>query len=583
MLRALKEWGELFERPIYGEVEADKVIVLEFEIDDSGNATLKDISLEEFSEDKLSKYLYRRTKTGNPPSYSPTLHLSKNKKKSLTENIITSLNNLTTANNRLKNVPQISIDLESVAERIRGMIEGTEKSTSYLLTIRFNGKYIGEMPEYIKAVGDFIKENSYNQNGICSVCGEEKKVAKDLPFNFLTYDKPGYIVGGFRKDVAYKNSPICFDCYEKIRIARQNLESATFKLAGTEYMLIPETLKKENLQKLKGLFEYLRKNNLNLANLDKAHLYDLLEGLVREEDEELLFSILDNPQEISGQKGLDILSIFRRFKDIIIAHFLFIKREQSREAIELYISDVFPSRIDYLFKVKEFIEKLRIVRNFNYGIVKKFFKEEGFYQMVEATFWGKRVENAFLCDGLMNVIKESFKEWDKRTDRRLINEALAVYLFIKITTEGLSMRDSQNPQSLEEFFVWVRNLPSIGSEDWKYGLVLMGFLTEYLLEEQRRERGSKPFLKKLKSLKMDWQDIVQLLPELRQKLEEYEVFDYSWVRMLFGEISQTLLRSVKPKASVGELNFYFVSGMGLYGIYGGLMFNRKQTNEEVEE
>jgi CRISPR-associated protein Csh1 len=583
MLRALKEWGELFERPIYGEVEADKVIVLEFEIDDSGNATLKDISLEEFSEDKLSKYLYRRTKTGNPPSYSPTLHLSKNKKKSLTENIITSLNNLTTANNRLKNVPQISIDLESVAERIRGMIEGTEKSTSYLLTIRFNGKYIGEMPEYIKAVGDFIKENSYNQNGICSVCGEEKKVAKDLPFNFLTYDKPGYIVGGFRKDVAYKNSPICFDCYEKIRIARQNLESATFKLAGTEYMLIPETLKKENLQKLKGLFEYLRKNNLNLANLDKAHLYDLLEGLVREEDEELLFSILDNPQEISGQKGLDILSIFRRFKDIIIAHFLFIKREQSREAIELYISDVFPSRIDYLFKVKEFIEKLRIVRNFNYGIVKKFFKEEGFYQMVEATFWGKRVENAFLCDGLMNVIKESFKEWDKRTDRRLINEALAVYLFIKITTEGLSMRDSQNPQSLEEFFVWVRNLPSIGSEDWKYGLVLMGFLTEYLLEEQRRERGSKPFLKKLKSLKMDWQDIVQLLPELRQKLEEYEVFDYSWVRMLFGEISQTLLRSVKPKASVGELNFYFASGMGLYDQYGGLMFNRKQTNKEVEE
>jgi CRISPR-associated protein Csh1 len=583
MLRALKEWGELFERPIYGEVEADKVIVLEFELDNVGRATLKDISLEEFSEDKLNKYLYRRTKTGNPPSYSPTLHLSKNKKKSLTKNIITSLNNLIKANERLKNVPQISIDLESVAERIRGMIEGTEKSTSYLLTIRFNGKYIGEMPEYIKAVGDFIKENSYNQNGICSVCGEEKKVAKDLPFNFLTYDKPGYIVGGFRKDVAYKNSPICFDCYEKIRIARQNLESATFKLAGTEYMLIPETLKKENLQKLKELFEYLRKNNLNLANLDKAHLYDLLEGLVRKEDEELLFSILDNPQEISGQKGLDILSIFRRFKNIIIAHFLFIKREQSREAIELYISDVFPSRIYYLFKVKEFIEKLRIVGNFDYRLVKEFFKGEGFYQIVEATFWGKKVENTFLCDGFMKVIRESFKEWDKYVDRRLINKALAVYLFVKITTEGLSMQHSQNPQNLEEFFVWVRNLPSIGSEDWKYGLVLMGFLTEHLLEKQRIERGSKPFLKKLKSLKMDWGDIVQLLPELRQKLEEYEAFDYPSVRMLFGEISQTLLQSAKPKASVGELNFYFASGMGLYGIYGGLMFNRKQTNEEVEE
>ncbi|MFZ8783881.1 TIGR02556 family CRISPR-associated protein [Thermocrinis sp.] len=575
MLRALKEWGELFERSIYDKVKADKVIVLEFELDNVGRATLKDISLEEFSEDKLSKYLYRRAKSSNPPTYSPTLRLN-------TEDISKSLNNLIKVNRKLRGVPQISIDVETVAERIRGMIEGTEKSISYLLTVRFNGKYIGEMPEYIKAVGDLIK-GSYEKNGICSICGEEKRVAEDLPFNFLTYDKPGYIVGGFREDVAYKNSPICFDCYEKIRIARQNLESATFKLAGTEYMLIPETLKKENLQKLKELFEYLRENNLNLDNLDKVHLYDLLEGLVREEDEDMLFSILDNPQEISGQEELDILSIFRMFKDVILAHFLFIRRDQGREAIELYISDVFPSRIYYLFKVKEFIEKLGIVGNFDYRLVNEFFKEKGFYQMVEATFWGKRVENAFLCDGLMNVIRESLKEWDKRTDYELIGEALAVYLFVRITTEGLNMQQSQNPQSLEEFFVWVKNLPSIGLEDWKYGLVLMGFLTEYLLEEQRKERKSKPFLKKLKSLKMDWEDIIKLLPELKQKLEEYEVFDYPSVRMLFGEISQTLLQSTKPKASVGELNFYFVSGMGLYGIYGGLMFNRKQTNEEVEE
>jgi CRISPR-associated protein Csh1 len=575
MLRALKEWGELFERPIYDKVKADKVIVLEFETDDSGNATLKDISLEEFSEDKLNKYLYRRAKSSNPPTYSPTLRLN-------TEDISKSLNNFIKVNRKLRGVPQISIDVETVAEQIRSAIRDTEKSTSYLLTVRFDGKYIGEMPEYIEAVGDIIK-GSYEKDGRCSICGEEKKVAEALPFSFLTYDKPGYIVGGFREDVAYKNSPICFDCYEKIRIARQNLESATFKLAGTEYLLIPETLKKENLEKLKELLEYLRENNLNLANLDKVRLKSLLEGLIREEDEDLLFSILDNPQEISGQEGLDILSIFRMFKDIIIAHFLFIKREQSREAIELYISDVFPSRIDYLFKVKDFIEKLGIVGNFDYRLVNEFFKEEGFYRMVEATFWGKRVENAFLCDGLMNVIRESFKEWDKRTDYELISEALAVYLFIKITTEGLNMPDSQNPQSLEEFFVWVRNLPSIGAEDWKYGLVLMGFLTEHLLEEQRKERQSKPFLKKLKSLKMDWQDILQLLPELRQKLEEYEVFDYPSVKVLFGEISQTLLQSAKPKASVGELNFYFASGMGLYGKYGGLMFNRKQTNEEVEE
>jgi CRISPR-associated protein Csh1 len=575
MLRALKEWGELFERPIYDEVKADKVIVLEFELDNVGRATFKNISLEEFSKDKLNKYFYRKARSSNPPTYTPTLYLN-------AKDIKKSLNNLIKANERLKNVPQISFDIENVAEKIRSKVGGADKSTSYLVTIRHNGKYIGELSEYIGAVDDFIKL-SYIQEGICSICGEEKKVAEDLPFNFLTYDKPGYIVGGFKEDVAYKNSPLCFDCYEKIRIARRKLESATFRLAGIEYVLIPETLKRENLQKLKELFEYLRENKLNLANLDKVKLKSLLEGLIREEDEDLLFSILDNLHEISGQEEFDILSIFRMFKDVIIAHFLFIRKEQNREAIKLYISDIFPSKVDYLFKVKKFVEELGIVGNFDYRLVKEFFKGEGFYQIVEATFWGKKTENTFLCDGLIKVIRESFKEWDKYVDRRLINKALAVYLFIKITTEGLSMRDSQNPQSLEEFFVWVRNLPSIGSEDWKYGLVLMGFLAEHLLEKQRIERGSKPFLKKLKSLKMAWEDIVKLIPELRQKLEEYEVFDYPSVRTLFGEISQTLLQVVKPKASVGELNFYFTSGMGLYDQYGALMFNKKQTNKEVEE
>jgi len=176
MLRALKEWGELFEIPIYDKVKADKVIVLEFEIDDSGNATLKDISLEEFSEDKLNKYLYRRAKSSNPPTYSPTLRLN-------TEDISKSLNNLIKVNRKLRGIPQISIDVETVAERIRGMIEGTEKSISYLLTVRFNGKYIGEMPEYIEAVGDLIK-GSYEKMAYVPYVERRKRWLKTYPLIF---------------------------------------------------------------------------------------------------------------------------------------------------------------------------------------------------------------------------------------------------------------------------------------------------------------------------------------------------------------------------------------------------------------
>jgi len=121
-----------------------------------------------------------------------------------------------------------------------------------------------------------------------------------------------------------------------------------------------------------------------------------------------------------------------------------------------------------------------------------------------------------------------------------------------------------------EFFAWVRSLPSV-NENWKYGLVLMGFLSEYLLDRQMEKKGSKPFWKHLEDLRLRWEGILKLLPKLKQGLEEVEAFDEPMVKEIFGEISSALLKSTKPKASVKELNFYLASGMGLYNRYRDLL------------
>ncbi len=122
----------------------------------------------------------------------------------------------------------------------------------------------------------------------------------------------------------------------------------------------------------------------------------------------------------------------------------------------------------------------------------------------------------------------------------------------------------------DEFFAWVRSLPSV-DEKWKYGLVLMGFLAEYLLDGQVRRKGGKPFLKQLENLRLTWENVPKLLLALKLGLEKVGAFEKEMVREIFAEISEALLQSTKPKVSLGELNFYFVSGMGLYHRYRDLL------------
>ncbi len=122
----------------------------------------------------------------------------------------------------------------------------------------------------------------------------------------------------------------------------------------------------------------------------------------------------------------------------------------------------------------------------------------------------------------------------------------------------------------DEFLSWVRNLPSV-DENWKYGLVLMGFLTEYLLDKQMRKKGSRSFWKNLENLRLTWKNVSKLLLALRMGLEEVDAFDKPLVKEIFAEIASALLQSTKPKAGLGELNFYFVSGMGLYHRYKDLL------------
>lgn len=117
----------------------------------------------------------------------------------------------------------------------------------------------------------------------------------------------------------------------------------------------------------------------------------------------------------------------------------------------------------------------------------------------------------------------------------------------------------------------------------KRGLFLLGALTELLLRRQFKDRGSKPFMKELKGLKMDQRDFIGLLPKIQNKLEEYNAFDKG-KRLLAEEVSHYLLLAGDNwKMGIDEMNFYFSCGMNLVSEVASIIYPDKESiKEEIE-
>ena len=125
----------------------------------------------------------------------------------------------------------------------------------------------------------------------------------------------------------------------------------------------------------------------------------------------------------------------------------------------------------------------------------------------------------------------------------------------------------------EEFFA---GLSPMLSTPAARGIFLLGVLTELLLNVQFAKRGSKPFLKQLKGLRLTEKDIRGLLPKVQNKLTEYESFDKG-KRQLAEDISTYLLQSGESwDLSIDEINFYFAAGMNLANKLTGILYEKEK-------
>lgn len=566
MLKAIRDIGELFGKvKLYDEVKADRVLILEF----NEKGEFLEVDLEDFFKEKQEKYLYKEAKGSNPPTLTPTLILQRGKKKPSDNksSVMKSLNNLEKVLNKIQfeKVSKPTLNKENLEEAINKITETIPVKEKILLTIKISGKYVGEIEDFTKTLKKLLEQEGEESRGkgFCSVCLQEKEVSGDIsPFKFYTIDKPGYIAGGFRKEFAYKNFPLCYECRDYIKTGKEIVEKKlNFKIGGImNYYLIPEfILGREKVKK------------------------EILDILFNPEVRKIKLSSRERKSLMADEK--EILDILSEEKDVLTINFLFLESELGAERILLLIQDVYPSRLRELFEAKGKVEKL-FSDTFNYYTIYKFFSKSDstkkvadlrkyFLEILDKTFRGVRIDEKFLLNFLMRGIRDAIKK--EEGYKNLIKDAFGVFIFVKLTTKEVDM-EIRDVNSLEEL---LESLPTLDT-NLKKGLFLLGALTEKLLQVQKNNRGSKPFLKKLKGLKMNESDLKGLLPEVRNKLEEYDKFRAGETK-LFNLASEYLSKSPPVwNMSIEELNFYFSLGMGMFDKVAEYIYPKKEVSNEEQ-
>lgn len=559
MLSAIKEIGYLVSTKAISSDRRIEGKILAIVLNDD-NSAFQEISVEDFDAEKINRYLYREGSTrGNSPApiaqiTAPDKTFSKKVSKWLAD--CETLSGIEDKNFEFyRGINQTLKDNKSeiiaaITEKLNNL--NLPKKNKKFLAVKLEGgkKFLGDYDVFRKAVSHFANEKTSKSSAIsnvCSVCGElkDKVSARTFVYQFDTDDKPGSIAGGFDKDNNWKNIPVCEDCRTLLKHGRGFIDSKlNFKFYGLNYSLIPRLLtgNKEILEEIISILS---------DTTQTVSLRDRIKKRITEDEREILDYLADK-------------------KDDLTLNFLFLQRQQSAERILLLIEDVFPSRIRAIFNAKNDVDAA-FNDNFTFFKIRTFFSmsdkkkrksdlNKYFLEIVDSVFKDRRLDFSFLTKFHMAVIRREFTNegyFTFRVKDAMMNNMFFEKLGLITFEEGVNMDENIFDGIFNRFG------KSLNKSE-KRGVFLLGVLTQMLLNKQWTDRNAKPFMKKLKSLKMDERDIKALLPEVQNKLEEYDSFDKG-KRLIATEVSKYLLEASEGwRMSVDEINFYFACGMNLY-------------------
>lgn len=562
------------------------------------------IDYEEYSKNKIKSYLYKQG-SSNGPDLTPTSRITrikpeKGRKPTFDTKILAwfkkydkngsdeETNFLVRVGDCLRNNKErIQADLEDVYEKV-------VKKEKAVLTLKIDGKYIGEYEIFKTILVEESKKGFYSKYGvtskadnkICSVCNDQKDEVYGFvdTFKFYTVDKPGFVSSGFRQGDAWKNYPVCLNCALILEEGKKYLKNyLDFNFYGINYHLIPKFIFPSNYEDKKYLF-----SDLIEKWKDPKFERKVINRLTADENE-----ILGIMSEQQNYLNMDFM-----FYDVPKGY------DGSVFNILLYIEDVLPSRLKKIFDSKKDIDKIDIFKEcmipvydnrkktgeksleFNFGVLRDFYydftnkrwlSQRYFLDIVSKIFTGRPIDYYFLLGFIMQRIRDDFAN-DISTKTSTLKGFMLInflnnldllryeygkeaYMEKKYDLLGLDTKD-EIYQRTNSFF---SEFSDFFDDDAKKAVFLEGALTQFLLNIQYSERKATPFRTKLKGLKLDESEVKKLLPEIQNKLEEYGKNYYKPLERIIS--GYFISAGDNWKLTNDEISFYFVLGMNLSHLF----------------
>lgn len=541
--------------------------------------TYNGIAIEDYDKSKVPRYLYRGG-AKNAENYSLTAILTEKIDGTIDRKILGWFNSISSIKGEL---PKDEIDFLSNIEKelkdhsddikaaVKAFRDEYPKKEKFILTvvIKENSavRYPGDIDLFVRLFMNKINiadAKGVINDKVCSICGIKRGTIlnKINVYTFYTLDKPGYITGGFDKELAWRNFPVCPECKLALEEGRKHIETnLAFRFCGIPYYLIPKFI--------------MGKGTVAEDVLDIFSSSDKVIALKQQ-----------NAIRLTADEE-DILYYLKDAKDTITLNFLFLQTMNSAERILLFMEDIFPSRLKRIFNAKAYIDKI-FNKNFTFNVIRSFFyKSEPnkrssdldnyFFDITDRVFKGRPIDYKFMVEFIMKKVRNEFI--NDQYFYSSINDGLMSLMFL-MTLDIIKMEvHNMEPRLFDELFTKYNQAFQM---PLKRGLFLLGALTELLLRKQYADRETKPFLKELKSLKMNEKDIKGLLPKVQNKLIEYDAFDKG-KRILAAEASHYLMEAGDGwKLNTDELNFYFSCGMNLADEVASIIYPEKENTNQVE-
>lgn len=563
--------------------------VLKIGLGDNGDGfNYLGIEIDDYDSGQIDKYLYRKG-SPNGTDYSPTSRITDPKRTF----------EIKTLRWYQKEYPEAGLNedekmlfynirktLESSQEKIIEDVDAVYKEVkkdkqNAILTVEIltdKERLPGEIEAFKKIFlaeatsNYYVKYNTISKanNNVCSVCGKDNTDVYGFvsTYAFYTVDKPGMVTGGFNQSDAWKNYPVCRECALVLEQGKQWLEKyANFNFYGFDYLMIPYPL----IDKVEDeVYEVLRDYHDRGRQVRVSGTYE---------------SLLDATQD-------EVLGLLSEKQNTFHCNMLIYNASKSEFKILRYIEGVYPTDLKRLFDAKKKVDASKYIGKtlipvwekrkkigerpltFDFGCFWYFLKEDNqskyFLTLVNDVFKNRTISRQFILGRIMQQIRRSHAVG-------FIEEPTMKGFCCLLYLDNLGLLGKGESKSMSKEVKEI--FPSVGTTristaekifaeypgffkgDPEKAAFIVGVLSQLLMDIQLRTRGATPFRAKLQGLKLDEKKVKALLPEIQNKLEEYES---NYYRDLEALASEYFIRAQdRWDLSRDEVSFYFVLGMNL--------------------